>query len=225
MMRHRWLQFKGSWLAYPLAWLGKLTMKVIWMTCRVEIIGLEQFVKVAAHKPCIMALWHNRMSIVCELFGRYLPDIPYAAFLSKSRDGEPIARIVNSYPNGSCIRVAHNSRHHALMEMIQTLKRRSHVVMITPDGPRGPRYQAKMGVVAAARDADAAIVPFSWEADRCWELNTWDGFRIPKFFARIRISFGPPVAIAPGLSNVEALQVVQAALNCSPERQHQPEPL
>jgi lysophospholipid acyltransferase (LPLAT)-like uncharacterized protein len=63
-------------------------------------------------------------------------------------------------------------------------------VAITPDGPRGPRHKFAPGAAIAANRAKAPIIPTVAHVDRYWQLGTWDGFVIPKPFARITIAYG-----------------------------------
>ncbi len=46
----------------------------------------------------------------------------------------------------------------------------------------------------AAR-AGVPILPLMWGADRCWVLNSWDRYLIPKPFAHIAIHFGRPIYV------------------------------
>ena len=139
-------------------------------------------------------LWHNRLALVAEALTAKANDFTYNAFISNSRDGEPLALFAKSYPNGNIIRVHHQARHQALREMIACLQQKREIILITPDGPRGPRYKIKPGITLAAKQAQAWIVPFTWEADSFWELNTWDKFRIPKPFTTIVFKWGRPLA-------------------------------
>ncbi len=212
MIRDLWLRIKRFILPYPLAFIGKYSMKLVLSTCKIKIQGLERFKGHAAQGRCILLIWHNRIALTCEFFKHFAPEISYAAFLSKSRDGEPIARIIQSYPNASSIRVAHDTRHTALHAVIARLKSTSELMIITPDGPRGPRYKVKEGVVLAAKAAAAQIIPYTWEANRYWEFKTWDGFRIPRPFTKITIALGEPVLLAAESSTAEASQQLEQAM-------------
>ena len=59
--------------------------------------------------------------------------------------------------------------------------------------PRGPKYRVKPGIVFAARESAAPIVPFSWSASKAWRLNSWDQMLIPKPFSTIKVVFGSPI--------------------------------
>ncbi len=195
MLKQLWLQAKRRYLPHIIAYTAKIGMRLILRTCRIKVHGLDQFVTTAAHAPCILMLWHNRLAAVPEVMHRFTSKLVFTAFISKSRDGEPLALLTNSYKIGRVLRVPHNARHHALGQMIQHLKARREIMIITPDGPRGPRYVVKPGVAIAAREADAKIVPFSWTAASAWQLKTWDKMLIPKPFTTVHITFGEAIAL------------------------------
>jgi lysophospholipid acyltransferase (LPLAT)-like uncharacterized protein len=62
----------------------------------------------------------------------------------------------------------------------------------TIDGPRGPRYIAKVGPVLLARMTGAPIMVFHIGVDRGKTIEkTWDHFLLPRLFARAIIIGGP----------------------------------
>jgi lysophospholipid acyltransferase (LPLAT)-like uncharacterized protein len=191
MLKKRWSKAKRRWLPYFIAYAAKIGVRLILKTCKLKIQGLDHLTSTAKESPCILMLWHNRLVIVAEVLHAFAPQFIYTAFISKSRDGDPLALLAESYKSGRALRVPHNARHRALNEMI-TLLKAGEIILITPDGPRGPRYAIKPGIVMAARQANAKIVPFSWYADDFWQLNTWDKMLVPKPFTTIHVTFGPP---------------------------------
>ena len=196
MIKEGWLRFKRFILPYPMAYLVKYSLRCLLWTCRVEIQGLENLIVSAKEKPCILSLWHNRLAIMPEVLSRFTRGLNFTAVISKSRDGAPLAIVVDSYSIGSTIRVAHDDRHGALRNLIAHLKENRDILIITPDGPRGPKYQLKPGIAMAAKASGACIVPFGWTADRVWRLKTWDGFMLPKPFSTIQVQFGGPTTIS-----------------------------
>lgn len=182
--------------AYLLAYLAKITMRFLFWSCRVQVKGLERFIQTAENERCILVLWHNRLGLVPEILNRYAPHLNYVAFVSKSRDGEVLSILANSYAAGRSIRVPSHMRHCALKSSIDTLKKGKEVLVFTPDGPRGPRYQMKPGIALAARAASAQVVPLTWKATRYWKLNTWDGFLLPKPFARLEVELRDPIPVS-----------------------------
>lgn len=168
-------------------------VRLVLLTCRIRVEGSKAFVDFALKNKCILMLWHNRLAIAPYLLFKYTDPLIFAAFVSKSRDGDLLAAVVHTYRRGKTIRVPHNGRHQALKEVIKRLNEDKEVVIITPDGPRGPRYQVKPGIIHAALEASSAIIPLSWNASRFWQLNTWDKLIIPKPFSLIHARFGDPI--------------------------------
>lgn len=182
---------RKRWTSWFLMYAGRILIHLIMKTCRVKIIGAHEFKETVSKGPCILMLWHNRLAPMAHLLSRIAPQFTYGAVVSNSRDGELLANLVSAYPQGKTIRVVHNAKHKALREVIQHLNEEKTVVVMTPDGPRGPRYRIKPGIVLAAKSTSAQIVPLSWSASRFWQLKTWDKFLIPKPFSRIILTFGP----------------------------------
>lgn len=187
---------KKSWLPHIFAYSAKIMIRLLLRTCRCEVEGLDNFVQTASTSPCILMLWHNRLILVGEILNRFASQFTYTAFISNSRDGHSLSLMTLSYKAGRVLRVPHDGRSRALKQMIARLKRPKEVILITPDGPRGPRYVLKPGVILAARESSAKVIPFSWECDSFWQLNTWDKLRIPKPFSKIRIFFGDSMEIS-----------------------------
>jgi lysophospholipid acyltransferase (LPLAT)-like uncharacterized protein len=67
----------------------------------------------------------------------------------------------------------------------------------TIDGPRGPRYVAKVGPVLLARMTGAPIMVFHIGVDRGKTIErTWDHFLLPRLFARAIIIAGPLIHVS-----------------------------
>ena len=133
--------------------------------------------------------------IVAPTFKKFAPHFTYTAFISQSRDGEPLALFTNSHKNGRSIRVRHNAKHEALKKMIDRLRTSPGDHVSDAYGPKGPRYQVKEGVSLAAQETQAYVFPFSWSADAFWQLGSWDKMMIPKPFSRIKARIGSPIIL------------------------------
>lgn len=186
---------KRKIFSYFIAYVGKYTLRLILSTCKIEVFGLDTFKQTVSTKKSILMLWHNRLSIVSEILYRLDPHTIFAAFISKSRDGDPLAVLANSYKTGKAIRVPHDKKHQALKTVIETLSKSNEVVIITPDGPRGPRYEVKPGIAVAAFETNASIIPFTWVSSKFWQLNSWDKLMFPKPFSRVLVTFGDPITM------------------------------
>ena len=65
----------------------------------------------------------------------------------------------------------------------------------TVDGPRGPRHQAKAGVIKVASEGGAMILPVAAVADRFWTMKSWDQNKSPEALSKIVYQFGAPIEI------------------------------
>lgn len=173
---------------YPIKYLLQLYIS----TLRIEVHGKEEFEDLLRqNKPVLMALWHNKL-ILLPLFRFLNKTRLFQVVVSFSKDGDLPARVINSYKGFRAFRVRHNARHDAVSFMVEAV-RRGECIVITPDGPRGPRHVLKPGVLFVAEQTNASIVPFTWTAEKVWKLKSWDKFEIPKPFSKVRVQYGPEV--------------------------------
>lgn len=163
------------------------------LTCRFELKGFDRFAKEAKGRPAILALWHCRLPLAPVILVRYTP-FNYAALISKSKDGEIISAVINAYGvRGVSIRIAHSSKSAGLIGAIDRAKTGDRIIVVTPDGPRGPAKEAKGGIVTLAKKAEALIFPLGWSCESCWKLKTWDQMCIPKPFSKVTVSIGEAI--------------------------------
>ena len=175
--------------AFLVATIGKIAVDLLLKTCRWQIDGIKNFTETASINKTILLLWHSRLFIAPYLLNKFTNELQFVALVSNSRDGALIAKLVASYNKGSVIKVAHDSRHAALRQLIKELKVGQKVAVITPDGPRGPIEKAKDGVAAALKLVKAKTFALKWSASSSWRLSSWDQMEIPKPFSTIKIEF------------------------------------
>jgi lysophospholipid acyltransferase (LPLAT)-like uncharacterized protein len=216
-MLKKWKRFNGlknKILPFLAATIGKGLIRLLLWTCRWEVKGLEQFKAIAAKERCILMLWHNRLAIAPPVLYQLAPQFIYSALVSNSRDGELISAVIHSYKIGRTIRVSHHARHQALREIIRHLEEKKGVIIMTPDGPRGPRYKVKPGIALAAIQTSAHVIPFTWTSNRFWEFPTWDQLKLPKPFSQIEVCFQDPVVFdkSSAIELEEAQKVLEKAL-------------
>ena len=117
---------------------------------------------------------------------------------SQSFDGEYIARFIQRFGYGAARGSSTRGAVGAIIEMTR-LMRAGSPTAFTIDGPKGPRYVAKMGAVLLAKKTGQPILPFTISA-RHWEAKrSWDGFQIPLPFSRARLDIAQPIYGQPTL--------------------------
>jgi lysophospholipid acyltransferase (LPLAT)-like uncharacterized protein len=147
-------------------------------------------------KGCIYAFWHS--SLLPLAF--YFRNTAKTAIISESRDGTRAAAIAQRWGHT----VIHGSSSHggapALRRCIRALKSGSTIV-ITPDGPRGPREIVKKGVAQIALLSGAPVIPVSVVAENALRLNSWDRTMIPLPFSKVSVRIGKPLRFGTGAEN------------------------
>lgn len=66
---------------------------------------------------------------------------------------------------------------------------------ITVDGPKGPIYKTKPGIIAVAKAGQCAILPLCAMGEKNWVLRSWDRLHVPKPFSRVAIVYGAPITV------------------------------
>ncbi len=191
----RELTAKRRFSYFLLKHMAKWLLQLIWRSCRIQAIeGEENILPIYENSGSIIpCYWHQR-HIFC---GYYLIHHLQKRFktgilISPSVDGEVPAQLVQSWGlhviRGSATRTGAR----AIRDLYQVVKNDGISPAATPDGPKGPIYEFKSGMVLLAQLTQSPIVPITYGADRYWVLKSWDHFIIPKPFARIQISVGKP---------------------------------
>ncbi|HEU5237048.1 MAG TPA: lysophospholipid acyltransferase family protein [Pyrinomonadaceae bacterium] len=169
-----------------------LAIKLIGRTVKFEIEGWENFEAASRDgKIPIYTFWHNRVFLSTYFWQRRA----IVVMTSRSFDGEYIARFIQRFGYGAARGSSSRGATGAVVEMVR-LMRAGCPAAFTIDGPRGPRYIAKMGAVLLAKKTGNPVLPFTIATDRFWEARSWDRPQIPKPFARATVFIGAPIEVA-----------------------------
>jgi lysophospholipid acyltransferase (LPLAT)-like uncharacterized protein len=181
-----------------------------------RVIGAEHIDPyIGSEAICAPCYWHQHHVVGSTLIRSWIKRGFKACFLvSGSVDGEVPERIARAW-GAEVIRGSANQSGALALRDMQRRMKSGFSIVTTADGPRGPKYEFKMGAILMARIAGVPVVPIACAADRAWYLNRWDDFMVPKPFARIVLAIGAPYSIpakAP-LDSLESHRVaVQAAV-------------
>jgi lysophospholipid acyltransferase (LPLAT)-like uncharacterized protein len=185
-----------------------LLIKLIGKTIKFEIEGWENWEAAARdnHIP-IYTFWHDRVFLATYFWQRR----GIVVMTSRSFDGEYIARFIQRFGYGAARGSSTRGATGAVVEMVR-LMRAGCPTAFTIDGPKGPRYEAKMGSVLLAKKTGFPILPFTITAKRFWTVKkSWDQFQIPKPFTRARVFIATPIYVAPDADD-KALEAKRAEL-------------
>jgi len=140
--------------------------------------------------PVIYAFWHGRLLIPSWTHR----DRGVGILISRSADGEYVARVAEKLGfhviRGSSTRGGEEG-----FRLMRECLLSGRDVAVTVDGPTGPKYKVKRGVIYLARASGAAIVPVGMAVDRYKQFASWDEFRAPLPGSYVLARFGEAMLV------------------------------
>lgn len=182
-------------------------------TIRFEISEEDRRDITWSEQPVALVLWHNRLFLAAEIFRRYRRR-PVYALVSASQDGAWLAAFFSVIGMPSVRGSTNQYAREAARALITTL-RTGHDIGITPDGPRGPKYDFKGGAFIVTRRAGAPVLLLGGRFRSAWRLKSWDGFYLPRPFSTVQIHCTciPAAEICARETTVELLRERLLAIN------------
>lgn len=157
----------------------------------------------------IIAFWHSRILLM---------PFPYRGqkaciMNSAHRDGEIITRVIKRFGVAAVRGSSTRGWLGGLKGMLDAY-RQGYDLIVVPDGPRGPRYHAKPGVLQLARATGAPIFPVTYGAAWAVTIPSWDRLLVPFPFSRVVYLVGQPIRV-PADASAEELEEKRQALEQS----------
>ena len=199
---------RRDWIKAALCAVLACYIRLVHLTSRWQVQGGEIPARLWDEgRPFILAFWHGRLLLM-----------PYCW-----RKGMPISMLISQHPDGRFI--AHTIRHFAIDTIVGSSSRGGGAAIralmkslntgvsigITPDGPRGPRMRASLGILRTAKLAGVPILPCSFSVTRRRVLSSWDRLIIALPFSRGVFICGEPITVARDASD-EALEAARQLL-------------
>ena len=170
-------------------------------TCRVSVINRRVYDEfVLNDTPVVVGTWHRAAIYFLYFFGPFRPMI----MISRSKDGE----ILSQYAAGFGVIPARGSSSKggraALEHMRRYLEGGGKGCATVLDGPRGPAYVAKKGMIVLSKLTGVPFIPVIWSANRTLTLrDSWDKMILPLPWSRVCIAIGDPIHIPTNTTNQE----------------------
>src|SRR5271165_2070072 len=181
-----------------LVWLGGLYLMLALRTTRWVLDGAEHLAPCAAGQTAVAAFWHERLALMPMLW-LTLRRMDRAqrghVLVSRHRDGRLIGSVMRRFGVGLLFGSSRRGGAASLRAALPLLARGEHLI-ITPDGPRGPRRVAAPGVAQIAALSGVKVLPCAAQTSRRRVLRSWDRMVIPLPFGRGVLVCLPPIAVA-----------------------------
>ncbi|GEM_PF-498591 len=173
--------FLARWAAPPL-------LKTIRLTCSFEEINRENLDLFYPGENFILSFWHGHILPMAH----YFLNSGFYTFVSPHRDGEYVARMMDGMGQNY---LRTSLRDLSISALVRGLKlaRQGETLAITPDGPVGPRFQVKPGIIGISERTKLPILPAAGLPTRAHFFSSWDRFCFPYPFAEIKMIFGDPL--------------------------------
>lgn len=196
-------------------------VRLVTRTTRWTVLNPEHAAPLAAGQGMILAFWHEHLAVFAACWRLGLvrvtsgrpPEVK--VLISSHRDGRLIADAIARLGAGVIEGSSRRGAAQALRASLRCL-RDGGTVVITPDGPRGPRRQPAQGVAQLAAAAGAQVLPCAAVTSRARVMRSWDRMLFPLPFARGVIALVPPIAVARDGAEA-ALPAIGAALTAARE--------
>lgn len=157
-----------------------LLMRFIWFTTRKSfhcISPIEELQHV-----CVT--WHGELFMSPQAYRHIHKKHPASAIISQHFDGAIIANTLKFLDIRPLRGSSRKGAHKVLLQAFKSIKS-GEEVLITPDGPKGPRHSMSDGAIGIALKSKLPIFVMNFKADKYWQLDSWDKFVIPKPFTRV----------------------------------------
>lgn len=193
-----------------------LWMTLVKYTTRWDVTYPERAETIIQSGQGLIALtFHSRFLLLTSAWKRRYQH-PHV-LISRSRDGDVVAwtckwlglsTVRGSAKNAAKSKVKGGGK--AGREILDAIDAGGCIV-VTPDGPRGPRQRVPIGPFRLARLSGAPVLPCTFAVANRRQFNSWDRFILPLPFGKGRIIWGTPQHIAPDTSD-DALELTRATV-------------
>ncbi len=167
------MKLRSPWMLGAAGFLIAGLIRLLVWTLRYRMAGMEATAHPADPRTArhVYAFWHE--SILAMLVLR----TPIRVLIGRHADGE-FASQACRHLGIQVVRGSTTRGGGAAMLELTNGGRAAHMAL-TPDGPRGPRRQAQIGVVALASLTGLPIVGVGAGFSGAWRARSWDRFALP----------------------------------------------
>ena len=187
-----------------LGWLVAAYMTLVKYTTRWDVERADHIQDIIDGGEGVIALvWHSRFMMLTSGWKKKY-QLPHV-LISRSRDGAIVAHTSHFLGlktiRGSAKKAAKGDMAakakggaKASLDIVTALEKNACVV-ITPDGPRGPRQRLGDGPIRLAKLTGAPLMPCTFAVRNRKQVDSWDKLVLPLPFGKGKIVWGTPVTV------------------------------
>lgn len=167
-----------------------LIIKIIFFTCKKTYSNTK-----LSEKTCFLMFWHDRLAMMPFAKKHWWPKTRQTSvIISDHKDGEIITRVIKRFGIGAIRGSTSKGGARVLIQSFKDIDNEIDI-LITPDGPRGPRHSISDGSVIIPQKKNIPIQILNYEASKYWQFKSWDKMILPKPFSKIEYFLSEPFYI------------------------------
>ena len=206
------MKIRSRWLTKVASFLAVFACRLLIWTCRKRFVGkaLERTLHVTGSDECyVLCVWHDALLIPTFAAPQWLRKNT-CCLVSKHQDGSYLAEAM-AWLDFKTVRGSSNRGGAEALRHLVTATSEMHIV-VTPDGPRGPRRIMKEGAAFIAAQTGRRLLPGAFVVKNGWRIQGgWTDLLVPMPFTTVYVIVGDPIAIPAGLSRPELARYVAQA--------------
>ena len=157
-----------------------LLMRIIWYTTSKKF----HFISPVSEEQHVCVCWHGELLMSPQAYRKIHKKHSASAIISSHFDGSLIASTLNMLKIRPLRGSSKKGAKQVLLQAFKSIKS-GEEVLITPDGPRGPRHHMSDGAIGIALKSKLPVFVMNYKAEKYWQLGSWDKFMIPKPFTKV----------------------------------------
>ena len=177
------------------------------LTLRIDEVGADIPQQLKKNKQYfVVSTWHGRLLMI-GLVARRRIGGRLLAFNSPHLDGRLLAWMHGLLAIKTVYGAPNKNPERGMVNLLKHHKKHPSHLLITPDGPRGPRQKVKRGVIAFAKLSGTPIIPVGFAPYSGLMLKSWDRFILPLPFTKLVTIWGEPMLLDKNASKEKEEQV------------------
>lgn len=187
------MKIKSPFLNLLLCRVAVVVLKVLYKTTRIDIrLGdpIHDPYNSSREEECVYSVWHDQ--ILYPLFMQTPQHI--VAVVGRHRDGDYVSNVLKALKAKAIRGSSSKGGTEAVLQALELVQ--DHSLVITPDGPRGPRWKMKAGCAFVASQTGIPVIATAFSCSNAWRVKgSWTDLVIPKPFSKVYALTSEPIHV------------------------------
>jgi lysophospholipid acyltransferase (LPLAT)-like uncharacterized protein len=178
---------------------------ILCRTLRINYKNKKVFKDIEKNKSnYVLTFWHGSMLIPWYIHKRQ----DLVALISKSKDGDLLSNLLK-YWDYTVVRGSSTEGGDIALGILIDYAKNNKSIVVTPDGPKGPRHRLKAGAVITAKKSGIPLILMAVGFKNKKYLNSWDKFEVPMLFSETKVIYSDPIYVDKDLNYDETSKVIK----------------